>query len=123
MRPLPLLAVLLAAAPVPAQAAELTLLVEGAAAPTPVQVALFDTLQAFEARKPEGAVVRLVLPPGTQAVLRGLPPGRYAALGFQDGNGNGQLDSNLLGIPTEPAGRAGFVTLDQAATLTLRLEP
>jgi uncharacterized protein (DUF2141 family) len=34
-------------------------------------------------------------------VLRGLPPGRYAAVGYHDENGNGELDTNLIGIPTE----------------------
>ncbi|RFA24696.1 hypothetical protein CAI21_20625 [Alkalilimnicola ehrlichii] len=33
-----------------------------------------------------------------------LPPGRYAVAVFQDINGNGELDTNLLGIPTEPFG-------------------
>jgi len=34
-------------------------------------------------------------------VLRGLPPGRYAAVGYHDENGNGELDTNLIGIPKE----------------------
>lgn len=33
-----------------------------------------------------------------------LPPGQYAAAAFQDFNGNGKLDKNLLGIPKEPYG-------------------
>lgn len=33
-----------------------------------------------------------------------LPPGKYAAVAFQDTNGNGKLDKNLLGIPKEPYG-------------------
>jgi uncharacterized protein (DUF2141 family) len=33
-----------------------------------------------------------------------LPPGRYAAVAFQDMNGNGKLDKNFLGIPKEPYG-------------------
>lgn len=33
-----------------------------------------------------------------------LPPGRYAISAFFDLNGNGELDTNFLGIPTEPYG-------------------
>lgn len=36
--------------------------------------------------------------------IEGLAPGRYAAAVFHDLNGNGKLDTNLLGIPTEPYG-------------------
>jgi uncharacterized protein (DUF2141 family) len=34
----------------------------------------------------------------------GLAPGRYALAVFHDLNGNGKLDTNLLGVPTEPYG-------------------
>ena len=34
-----------------------------------------------------------------------LPPGRYAVSVFHDENGNGKLDANVVGIPTE---RYGF---------------
>lgn len=34
----------------------------------------------------------------------GFPPGRYAVSVYQDVNGNGRLDRNILGIPKEPAG-------------------
>ncbi len=33
-----------------------------------------------------------------------LPPGTYAISCFHDVNGNGQLDKNWMGIPTEPYG-------------------
>ena len=39
-------------------------------------------------------------------VLRDLPPGRYAVNAFHDENGNGELDANVLGIPTEGYGFA-----------------
>ncbi len=34
--------------------------------------------------------------------IPGLSPGRYAVAVFHDLNGNGKLDTNMLGIPTEP---------------------
>ena len=39
-------------------------------------------------------------------VLRDLPAGRYAVNAFHDENGNGDLDANVLGIPTEGYGFA-----------------
>ena len=39
-------------------------------------------------------------------VLRDLPPGRYAVAAFHDENGNGDLDTNLVGIPSEGMGFA-----------------
>jgi uncharacterized protein (DUF2141 family) len=42
---------------------------------------------------------------GTMKVSLGnLPPGRYAVSCFHDMNGNGKLDTNWAGIPTEPYG-------------------
>lgn len=40
----------------------------------------------------------------TIVIVPNVPPGRYAAQAFQDLNGNGKLDRNLLGIPREPIG-------------------
>ena len=37
-------------------------------------------------------------------VFQHLPAGHYAISCFHDVNGNGKLDTNLLGIPTEPYG-------------------
>ena len=39
-------------------------------------------------------------------VARDLPPGRYAVNAFHDENGNGELDTNLVGIPSEGYGFA-----------------
>jgi uncharacterized protein (DUF2141 family) len=36
--------------------------------------------------------------------FRNLPPGRYAVILFHDENGNGRLDKNFWGVPTEPYG-------------------
>ncbi len=42
--------------------------------------------------------------PVTRVRVRGVEPGTYAVLAFQDLNGNGRLDRTLFGIPTEPVG-------------------
>ena len=39
-------------------------------------------------------------------VLRDLIPGRYAVNAYHDENGNGELDTNLVGIPSEGYGFA-----------------
>lgn len=43
-------------------------------------------------------------------VFKDLPPGRYAVSGFHDRNGNGELDSNLFGVPSEPLGFSNGAT-------------
>lgn len=40
-------------------------------------------------------------------VIPDLPPGRYAISVALDRNGNGKIDKNLLGIPSEPIGVTG----------------
>ena len=37
-------------------------------------------------------------------VLRDVPPGGYGVTVIHDRNANGKLDSNIVGIPTEPYG-------------------
>ena len=37
-------------------------------------------------------------------VLTNLDPGQYTIILFHDENGNGKLDKNALGVPTEPYG-------------------
>jgi uncharacterized protein (DUF2141 family) len=39
--------------------------------------------------------------------ITGLAPGDYAIALYHDRNGNEKLDSNLMGIPTEPYGFSG----------------
>jgi len=54
----------------------------------------------------ESALSSIVLSPRGEADVSGqleaLPYDTYAVAVFQDMNGNGQLDKNALGIPTEP---------------------
>jgi uncharacterized protein (DUF2141 family) len=65
----------------------------------------------------------LQAPPGDALVAFGaLAPGRYAVAVVDDANGNGDLDRNLLGIPTESYGFSNGVrptlrapTFDEAA--------
>ena len=40
----------------------------------------------------------------TTVVVKGVPPGKWAVLAYQDENGNGELDRNFIGMPKEPYG-------------------
>jgi len=39
-----------------------------------------------------------------EGIILPVPPGRYALSVYQDFNGNGALDKNRIGLPTEPFG-------------------
>ena len=62
-------------------------------------------------------------------VLRDLPAGRYAVNAFHDENGNGDLDTNVLGIPKEGYGFANDPPANfgppsfEAAAVTVGDEP
>jgi uncharacterized protein (DUF2141 family) len=71
-----------------------------------VYVAVYDRRESFlDAKK---MCARQILPTSKAGdlsfVFADLPPGYYALSCFHDVNGNGKLDTNLAGIPTEPYG-------------------
>jgi uncharacterized protein (DUF2141 family) len=87
-------------------AGELTIEISGV---TPdqgkVYVAVYDGPETFPISGKQ--LVGRVLAAGDRhltAHFADLPPGQYAVVAFQDFNGNGRLDKNLLGIPKEPYG-------------------
>jgi uncharacterized protein (DUF2141 family) len=70
-----------------------------------VYVAVYDRAEAFpvNGRQLTG---QILTPDGAHLTVRfkDLAAGSYAAVAFQDLNGNGKLDKNFLGIPKEPYG-------------------
>jgi uncharacterized protein (DUF2141 family) len=71
-----------------------------------VYLALYDSAGAFP--QPGKNIAGQFMPVGdgpVAAAFLNLKPGRYALSVFHDENGNGKLDTNLLGVPTE---RVGF---------------
>jgi uncharacterized protein (DUF2141 family) len=69
-------------------------------------IAVYDSRASF--LKPDKAVFIKVVSPGRSATLE-IPvplslPGTYAFSCYHDLNDDGQLNTNLLGIPTEPYG-------------------
>ena len=66
-----------------------------------------ETKATFPAGTATVAAVRQRAHAGTlRFVLQDLPPGQYAVNAFHDENGNGELDTNLVGIPSEGYGFA-----------------
>jgi uncharacterized protein (DUF2141 family) len=89
-----------------ARAGDLTIDVSGI---TPdhgrIYVAVYDRAETFPT--PGRQLVGQILDPADHHLsvqFKDLPPGQYAAVAFQDANGNGKLDKNFLGIPKEPYG-------------------
>jgi uncharacterized protein (DUF2141 family) len=67
-----------------------------------VMVALFDSQGGYDGdRQLRGAMVDVA---GGERVARfeGLPPGDYAVKTFHDVNGDGRMNTNPFGMPTEP---------------------
>lgn len=71
-----------------------------------VQVAVFNSEATFLDEKKYFKLVGQPVVNGqkTMTFSLDLPPGDYAISAFHDENGNGKLDKNWVGIPTEPYG-------------------
>ena len=71
-----------------------------------IYVAIYDKADDF--LKTDKIFAQSVTPVGgtgnVDLMFADLPSGTYAISCFHDLNGNGRLDTNLLGIPTEPYG-------------------
>lgn len=69
-----------------------------------IHVGVYKDAAAFPKKKLAftGKEVQVTRAGTMEIELEGLAPGRYALAVFHDLNGNGKLDANLLGIPTEP---------------------
>ena len=98
----------LASAPFTAHAADLTVSIDNVADDAgQVLVALFDTAETFPRAMLRGEKVSATKRDAkgrVTVVFSGLAPGRYALSAFHDRDANGQLNSNMMGLPTEPYG-------------------
>lgn len=99
-------AITLTLAAAPAPGAELTVRVEGdKPAEGDLYAAVYDRPDTFlkDGSSLQSAQRRM---DGHSATTHfaDLPPGRYAVSVYVDTNGNGELDTNLIGTPTEPYG-------------------
>ena len=68
-----------------------------------VMVALFDSEAAYSGGGRPVRQMRLDVAAGEfTATFDGLPAGDYAARSFHDVNGDGEMNTNPFGLPTEP---------------------
>lgn len=92
----------------PSSGGDLEITVEGISGEEgSVMVALHDESGRESFPGADGAIAAqwMRAAPGSQRfVFLDLPPGQYAVAVFHDENGNGELDTNILGIPTEGTG-------------------
>lgn len=102
---LPLILVV-ACAPMAAVAGDLTVTVaEVPSAQGAVLGALYRADASFMDQAKAVARFRIPAKAGSvSTVIHNLPAGRYALSAFHDANGNGKLDRNSMGIPTEGYG-------------------
>lgn len=96
-------ALLAFASPALAQSADsrLTLTFETGAETGAVMVALYDAEAAYEGGAP-ARVARVDVAAGQHEAVFDLPAGAYGVKAFHDVNGNGKMDVNPFGMPTEP---------------------
>lgn len=86
-----------------ASALELTVELTGARSTQgTVSVAVYSSAEGW--LKQAVAADRTAAGERVRIVFRDLAPGSYAVAAFHDENGNGKLDSNVVGMPTEPFG-------------------
>ena len=103
-------ALLLTAAPAFAQSADnkVVLTFETGVRTGMVMIALYDTAAAFNGEGQNAdanrAVARTAIPASGRVVATfdGLPAGDYAVKAFHDVNGDGEMNTNPFGMPTEP---------------------
>lgn len=86
----------------PAAASSVALTFETAASTGAVMVALYDSDAAYGASRAV-ARSRIDVAAGERtATFANLPAGTYAAQAFHDVNGDGEMNKNPFGMPTEP---------------------
>lgn len=69
-----------------------------------VKLKVVDSAAAYDG-KAQGVAAEAWKPEGEGHQFRfDLPAGQYAVMVIHDANDNGKLDSNVIGIPTEPYG-------------------
>jgi uncharacterized protein (DUF2141 family) len=113
-----------------AHAADVRVSIEGLrSADGKVIVGLYDKAREFPGGKLLDGRIVASAKGAVMVTFKDVPPGRYALSAFHDVNGNGRLDADMSGIPTEPLGAsrdargtAGPPSFDDAA-VTVDGEP
>lgn len=89
-----------------ALAADLTVVLRDVRAQTGlVKAALVDSSEGWDGKaRPVQATTATPAGPQATFVFKDVKPGTYAVMVTHDENGNGKLDSNMIGMPTEGYG-------------------
>lgn len=96
-----ILAALMAVASLQAGAADLTIAIDGvASADGKLMIALYNDAGAFP-DKPLRVQAAPAAAGTVKVEVKDLPPGEYVFAVYHDANGNGKLDRNAAGMPTE----------------------
>lgn len=86
-----------------AEAGKVTLTLDTGAGTGAVMIALFDAKDAYDGGAAPVASARVDVAAGQhEAVFENLPAGDYAAKMYHDVNGDGRMNTNPFGMPTEP---------------------
>ncbi|MDP1738497.1 MAG: DUF2141 domain-containing protein [Caulobacter sp.] len=67
-----------------------------------IMAGVYDTESAFTGGEPVQGVRIEISGADATVTVTGLTPGRYAIKAYHDVNGDGQLNTNPFGLPTEP---------------------
>jgi uncharacterized protein (DUF2141 family) len=90
------------AAPAP-ETASLTVSFTGLSKPGgAIMAGVFDSREAFDGDRPVQGVRIPVTGASASQTITGLKPGRYAIKAYHDVNGDGRMNTNPFGMPTEP---------------------
>ncbi len=66
-----------------------------------IMIALNNSPENYRAGAPFRGLAGKISNGMSEVIIENIPFGEYAIKGFHDQNSNGELDSNMLGIPTE----------------------
>jgi uncharacterized protein (DUF2141 family) len=72
-----------------------------------IHISIFNNEKSFDERKTYCSMVANSISE-TVYVTIALPSGEYVISMYQDINGNGELDTNIMGIPKEPFGFSNY---------------
>lgn len=73
-----------------------------------IMLAMFDAAATYEGGGEPARAVRIPVTDKTVSVtFEDLPAGSYAIKLYHDENGNGEMDTNMVGLPTEGYGFSG----------------
>ncbi|MES3023434.1 MAG: DUF2141 domain-containing protein [Pseudomonadota bacterium] len=88
-----------------ASAADLTIHIDDVkSAAGNVLVAVYNSAGTFLTAAPAGVGGAPAAAGSNMLVIKNLPAGEYAFAVYHDANGNGKMDKNLIGMPTEDYG-------------------